>query len=379
MTDSIASALTAGVDVGDRYSVVCVLDASGDVVEQTRLATSKPAFKGAFGKRDRMRIAIEVGAHSPWMSDLLEGCGHEVLVANAREVERITKSDRKNDENDAELLARIARVDPRLLSPIRHRAPELRADLTTIRARDALVRSRTKLVNCVRGIAKSAGVKLPKGSASAFHKRVVEHLPNEVGEAIEGLLSAMATLSEQIRAYDKKIEVLAETKYPESRLLQQIAGVGPLTALAFMLTLGDKGRFKSRDVGPYLGLVPRQQRSCSVDPQLRISKSGNGLVRRLLVGSAHYVLGRFGPDTDLRRWGASIAARGGKKGKKRAAVAVARKLSVLMHRLWTTAEVYDPLRIATKRENAAKKGTAGKGTKVNDATNDMNGARKVTK
>jgi transposase len=227
------------------------------------------------------------------------------------------------------------------------------ADLAVIRARNTLVESRTKLINAVRGLVKTTGTKLRKWSAEAFPNKASAEIPKEIAPAVRGVLKAIAALTKQIQLYDKKIEALV-AKYPESRHLQEIAGVGALTALAFMLTIGDRKRFaKSRDVGPYLGLVPRQQRSCTVDPQLRITKAGDGLVRRLLVGSSHYILGRFGPDTDLRRWGLSLAARGGKNAKKRAVVAVARKLAVLMHRLWTTGEVYEPLR--NSERNSQKK------------------------
>jgi transposase len=365
VVNSISPALTAGIDVGDKYSHVCVLDDRGEVAEQTRLPTSKPALKRAFAKRDAMRVALEVGVHSPWMSDILQSCGHEVIVANARELERITKSDRKNDENDAELLARLARVDPKLLSPITHRAKELREDLAVLRARDTLVASRTKLVNCVRGIVKGSGTKLPKCSPEAFPKRVAEHVPTELAPAVEPLLSAIADLTGKVRDFDKRIEKLAAEKYPESQLLQQVAGVGPITALAFMLTVADRKRFKkSRDVGPYFGLVPKQQKSSTVDPQLKITKAGNPFVRRLLVSSAHCVLRRNGSDSNIRRWGLSLAARGGKNAKKRAVVAVARKLAVLLHKLWSTGQVYEPLHVGTKSatkdvtSNANKKKTS---------------------
>ena len=157
MADSNQTELTVGVDLGDRFSVICVLDKGGEVIEQSRIATTESAFKRKFEHDDRMRVALEVGTHSAWVSDLIAECGHEVLVANARELERITKSDRKNDRNDAELLARLARMDPKLLSPIKHREKTLRGDLAVIRARDALVRTRTLLVNNVRGLVKAAG------------------------------------------------------------------------------------------------------------------------------------------------------------------------------------------------------------------------------
>jgi len=154
-----------------------------------------------------------------------------------------------------------------------------------------------------------------------------------------------AMLSDCIQEYDKKIEKLAREKYGHTALLRQVKGVGPITALAYVLTLENPKRFvKSRDVGPYLGLVPRQEDSGESQPQLGISKAGDTMVRKLLVGSAQYILGPFGPDTDLRRYGVRLCERGGKNAKKRAAVAVARKLAVLLHCLWVSGEVYEPLR-----------------------------------
>jgi transposase len=335
-----------GIDIGDKQSVFCVLERTGeDVIEEGRVATTQKGLTAAFGRRARARVAIEAGTHSAWIADVLEELGHEVLVANPRELERITKSDRKNDRNDAELLARLARADPKLLSPIKHRPKEVRADLAVIRARDALVQTRTKLINAVRGLLKAAGERTAKCSASSFHKTAPKAVSAEMRPAIQHLVMLIKQTTEAITAHDHMIEELAQKKYGEVKLLTGVAGVGTLTALAFVLTIGDRDRFaKSRDVGAYFGLVPRQQQSSSADPQLRISKAGDGLVRKLLVCSAHYVLGHFGPDTDLRRWGLMLAQRGGKNGKKRAVVAVARKLAVLLHRLWVTGEIYEPLR-----------------------------------
>ena len=156
-----------------------------------------------------------------------------------------------------------------------------------------------------------------------------------------------AAVSDCIQVYDERIEKLGREKYGHTELLRQVKGVGPLTSLAYVLTLENPDRFaKSRDVGPYLGLVPKQEESGDSQPQLGISKAGDVMLRRLLVGSAHYILGPFGPDTDLRRYGLRLCERGGKNAKKRAAVAVARKLAVLLHRLWISGEVYEPLRQA---------------------------------
>ena len=347
MKDTVPEQIV-GLDVGDQYSVFCVLErTTGDAIEEGRARTTPKGLKGLFGRRDRACVALEAGTHSAWIADLLEELGHEALVANPRELERITKSDRKNDRNDAELLARLARADPTLLSPIKHRPKEVRADLAVIRARDALVRSRTKLVNAVRGLVKASGERLTKCSASSFHKSAPEQISDALRPAVHHLVVLIGQTTDAIKAHDQMIEDLAaQDKYKAVELLTQVSGVGTLTALAFMLTVGDRDRFaKSRDLGAYFGLVPRQQQSSSADPQLRISKAGDGLVRKLLVGSAHYVLGHFGPDTNLRRWGLTLAGRGGKNAKKRAVVAVARKLAVLLHRLWVNGEVYEPLKV----------------------------------
>jgi transposase len=347
--------VTAGIDIGDRYSHLCLLDTdSGEVIEEGRIPTNHWAFEKRFSDSKPMRIAIETGTHSPWISRLLEECGHEILVANARKLRLIYADGKKNDKIDAEKLARLARLDPKLLAPVKHRGEASQAHLALLRSRDALVGVRTKLVNHVRGAVKSFGARLPKCTTEGFHKKVVGHLPRELASALEPVLKTIASLTERIRDYDRRLEDVAEELYPETGLLRQVHGVGVLTALAFVLTLEDPSRFtKSRQVGAYLGLVPASDQSGGSDPEKHISKHGDGMMRKLLVGSAHYILGPFGEDSDLRRHGEKIAQRGGKNAKKRAVVAVARKLSVLLHRLWVTAEVYEPLYNASRRGGQA--------------------------
>ncbi len=251
---------------------------------------------------------------------------------------------RKNDRIDAERLARLGRMDPKSLHPIQHRSTEVREDLLVLRAREALVESRTKLINSVRGLVKSMGARVSGCSSPSFSEKAATEIPNEVGETLQPLLRLIATLSEEIKTFDQRIDKLVAEKYMETQLLRQVAGVGPVTALGYVLTLEAPHRFaRSRDVGPYLGLVPRQEDSGDIQPQLGISKAGDRMLRKLLVGSAHYILGPFGPDTDLRRFRMRLCERGGKNAKKRAAVAVARKLAVLLHRLWASGEVYEPL------------------------------------
>ena len=344
--------MTAGLDLGDKYSYLCLIDSqSGEVMEEGRLRTSPEAFRRRFASEQHLRIAIEAGTHSPWASRVLEECGHEVLVANARKLRLIYANKRKTDEVDAENLARLARVDPKLLYPLKHRGEESQAHMAIIRSRQALVDCRTQLVNHVRGAVKSFGARLPKCPARSFHKRAPEHIPEALLPALGPIVEQIGSLTERIRQYDRQLETISKERYPETELLRQVEGIGPLTALTFVLTLEDPYRFeKSRSVGAYLGLVPARDQSGDRDPQKRISKEGDEMLRKLLVSSAHYILGPFGSDSDLRRHGQKIASRGGKNAKKRAAVAVARKLCVLVHRLWVSGEVYDPLYNTHRRQ-----------------------------
>ncbi len=256
-------------------------------------------------------------------------------MTNARKLRLIYVEGKKTDRLDAENLARLARLDPKLLSAFKHREETSQIHLALVRSREALIRSRTQLVNHVRGAVKSFGARLPKCSAASFHKKATGQLPEELAPTLEPVLETIASLTSRIREYDHKLETLSEESYPQTRLLRQVPGVGSLTALTFVLTIEDPARFEdSWAVGAYLGLVPKKDQSGGSDPQRRISKRGDEMLRRLLVGCAHYyLLGPFGEDSDLRRHGEKLAANGGKNAKKRAVVTVARKLSVLLHRL----------------------------------------------
>ena len=334
---------TVGLDISDRMSHLYVVDSAGKCLEEGRVRTTTPALQRWFGGRAPMRVVLEVGTHSPWVSRVLIACGHEVLVANARKLRFIYQSDRKTDQLDAAALARVGRLDPQLLAPIRHRGPQAQADLAVLRSRDTLVRARTQLVNHVRGACKAMGVRLPGCTTPAFAVRMASQIPPELGPALTPLLTTIAGLTQQIRAYDKEIEAIATTRYPETQLLRSVSGVGPLTALCYVLTLEEPHRFaKSRAVAAYLGLCPRQWSSGARQAQLRITKSGDRMTRRLLVTAANYILGPFGPDTALRRWGLALVAHGGVHAKQRAVVAVARKLACLLHSLWINGALYDP-------------------------------------
>jgi transposase len=337
--------LTIGLDLGDRSSWYCVLDERGEVLLERRLSTTPKAIREVFGGMPRSRIALETGMHSPWVSRLLSELGQEVIVAHARSVRLIGESRKKDDRLDAQTLARLARIDPQLLCPVKHRSARAQADLTVIRARAGLVRARTALVNTARGLAKSYGERLRSCNVRNLNPEKAESLSPELQAALEPLLNAIESLSERIVEYNERIENLAQQSYPQVALLKQIKGVGTLIALTFLLTLEDPHRFgKSRDVGCYLGLQPARRNSGQSEPQMHISKEGDPYLRTLLVQGAHHILGPFGADSDLRRWGLKLAERGGKNGKKRAIIATARKLAVLLHRLWVSGEVYEPLR-----------------------------------
>ena len=322
---------TIGCDLGDKKSEICVLDADGKVKQRASARTTRKSL-GEWFNRAPAHVVIEVGTHSRWVSNVLRELGHRVTVANPRRVKLISASDSKTDRHDAELLA-----------PVVHRGPQVQADLAVAKARDVLVSTRTKLVNHVRGTVKGTGERLPTCSAASFAAKTRELVPTILKAALQPIYEALERINEQIDEQDKMIERVAK-KYPDVEVVSQIAGVGTLTALVFILSIEDKSRFsKSRMVGAFLGLRTRKSASGNDDPQLRITKAGDPFVRRLLVTAANYILGPFGRDSDLRRWGLALAQRGGKNAKKRAKVAVARKLAVLMHRLWVTGEIYEPL------------------------------------
>ena len=335
--------LTVGLDLGDNQSCYHILDEAAETVSTGRLLTTKTGLKSLFEKMPSSRVALEVGTHSPWVSRLLAGLGHEVIVANPHKVRLITRSVKKNDGIDAEKLARLARVDPALLSPIRHRGEVAQADLAVIRGRAGLVEARTGLINTARGLVKPFGERLKSCDADQVGEGLQEGLSEAVGTAVRPLLRSVETVTEQIRVYDEEIEEIAK-RYPEVELLRQVYGVGQLIALTFVLTIEDPSRFEhSREVGPFLGLTPKQGESGERQPQLGITKAGDQLVRSLLVQGAHCLLRKGAPESDLRIWGMEKMEKGGKNAKRRAIVGVARKLAVLLHRLWVTGEVYDPL------------------------------------
>ena len=340
--------LTIGMDLGDLNSALCALNSVSDEVQWRATVDNTQdelhAFFSKFEDPSSIVVAMETGTHSPWISDLLLAMGFGVIVANSRKINAISEAKIKDDDRDAEMLARLARCDEKLLSAVKHRSVQTRLDLMVIKARDGLVKVRTNLTNQVRGLVKSVGGRIPTCSPDAFPKTARNALPKELRRVLRELLGAHETISKRIRAYDRQIKKLSEKRYAAPvQKLRKIKGVGSITALAFVLIIDNPENFrKSRDVGPYLGLTPGRSQSGATDKQLSITKAGNPMMRRLLVNSANYIMGPFGEDCDLLRYGNRIAARGGKISRAKAKVAVARKLAVLMHQLLVSDNQYNP-------------------------------------
>ena len=336
-------AVTIGFDLSDRTVQYCELNAAGEIAKEDTMKLERTSLRRYLALQpEGTRVALETGAHSAWVRDLIEEMGHEAVVANARELRAVTGRSHRSDGADARQLARLARVDASLLNPVELRPSTTQADLCVIRARAALVEARTRLINLARGVTKSMGYRLPSSTSHCFAERVRAAVPEMLLPALLPLLEALEEITTRIGQYDEQIETLAERVYPETRWLQQVPGVGTLTALTFVLTLSAPERFAhSRDVGPYLGLVPRRRQSGEQDPHLRITKCGDRYLRRLLVQCAHVMMGRFGPDCALRRWAIEHAGHS-RTAKKRTIVAVARKLAVLLHRLWRKQETFRP-------------------------------------
>ena len=280
-----------GIDVSDTTSVVRVMNEAGAVVRRRQIRNTERAFSAEFEGRSGMRVALEAGTQSMWMERVLRSYGHEVFVANPRQLQLISKNVHKSDDNDAEVLARLVRVDPALLRPIRHRSEDAHRELLLVRARRVAVRVRTELVNSVRGMVKSLGVRLPKCTTKSFEDRVFETLEPDLRETLAPLLELVGDASKVIAEYDKAVAELG-AQIPAVQRMQTIPGVGPLTAFAFYYSIDDPTRFqKARDVGAYLGLTPRRSQSGTRDPQLGITKVGDPYLRALLGQCAHRLLG----------------------------------------------------------------------------------------
>lgn len=346
---SKSTVYTIGFDVSDETAAIAVLDEAGKVCSERTIPLTVDVVYSTFAAFPPSRVVMEAGGQTRWLARVIGSLDQEVLIANPRTIPLLTKNNRKSDRTDALLLARLGRVDPGLLSPVVLRSEAAQEDLMELRARDHLVGQRTSTIAFVRSQAKQFGTRLGKCDADVFDRKAVEWLPALLLDRLQPMIDQVRLLTEQIKSYERRMQQMLE-RYPAAAALErQINGVGPITALTFVLTIDDPHRFShSRSVGAYAGLAPKRDQSGESDPQLRISKAGNALMRRLLVQCAQYILGPFGKDSDLRRFGLRLAGAGSRRQKRRAVVAVARKLAVLMHALWISGEFYEPLRNSLK-------------------------------
>lgn len=334
--------LTIGLDLGDRRHTYYVLDGAGKMAREGSLGNTREQLATMARSYPGATVVMEAGTHSPWVSRFLQELGLRVIVANPRKTRAIYQNERKSDRRDAMMLARLARMDPTLLHPVEHGSQEAQQDMLQLKLRDSLVRARVALINAVRFTLKSLGYPVSNPSSERFHKLVLSELPESIGEMIAHNVAAIAELTQRIKALDVSISRLAAERYPETIYLQQVSGVGPITSLYFVLKVGNPGRFqRTRDIGAFLGLCPRRDQSGETDKELRISKCGDQYLRGLLVNAAQYILGPFGTDSALREHGLRLAQEGTARAKKRAVVAVARKLAVLLLTLWKSREPYE--------------------------------------
>lgn len=351
--NEVTSLPAIGVDLGDKSSAFCRLNADGALVEASTFAMSPEGLRETFSKFERSRVALEAGTQAAWVHDELLHLGHEVVVYDAADFARREGGKRKSDRKDAEALARALHMNDERIKRVQMRSPRGRQALAMVRARDVQVRMRARGINALRGLLKQFGIRLPTHSSESFAGKVRDRqasLPAELWMFIAPLLGTLDALNESIKTFDREVETLARKEFPQAQRLIQISGVGALTALTFVLVIGDVKRFKRcRDVGAYLGLVPKLRESGSSQPQLGIEKTGDGLARRILVQAAHHKLSRQTVEDDLRTWGLELCKRNAKRGKKVAAVAVARKLAVAMFAMLAHDEDYDPKRMSKQR------------------------------
>jgi len=330
---------TIGIDVSDRTSKICVMRKTPDgerrIVIETTCATTREGFSEVLSKLDRSwPIAFETGTHCRWMNKHFKCLGFTTFLANPGKVPSITKSNTKNDRNDARELARLAIADVSMLHPVKLRDEIYQQMLRYHRGRNELICVRTKLISQLRGFAKSIGCRLEGCSTERFHKLDTSLWPPELESVGWPIMDVIEVVNLKIKAFEKSIRDLAEA--PEFKDMVErvrvVYGVGEIGSTAFVAIIGgDPSRFEhSRDIGAYLGLIPRQDQSGDKDKQLHITHAGSALVRTVLVECAGVVLQSNAKETDLKLKGIRIAMNGGGIARKRARTAVARGLAVTM-------------------------------------------------
>lgn len=336
-----------GLDLGDKTHIAVVIDAKGNESKPLRVPNTREGLRKLLGKHPGCTVVMEAGTHSPWISRFVESCGSKAHVGQPRKLRAIWDADDKSDERDARVLGNLYCYKPKMIPPVHHRGEQAQVDLALVKARNLLKNTRQKMINHVRSTVKSFGERLSSCGAASFARKTLDEVPELLRPALDGVYTCIESVTEKIQELERDIQRMCAEDYPETEWLLQVPGVGPITALSYVLTLEDPNRFtKSRDVGCYLGLTPRRDQSGKCDKQLPITKSGDKALRCLLVNCVTYILKESSPDCELKRFGLKLSARGGKRGVKTAKVAMARKLSVMLHRLWKDRAEYRPLAAA---------------------------------
>jgi len=329
-----------GLDVSQKMTAICVVDGVGLRLWRGQCPTVPERIADMVRRQagDGARIGIETGAMTPWLVHELRNVGLDVVCLDARHARAALKMQiNKTDQNDAEGLAQIVRTGwfraVHVKSFDSHRVRAL------LGARTQLVGMTTRLSNHIRGVLKTFGL-LPGAMRGLPFDRKVEALLVEhadVALIVQPMLVAWRQLRVQIKAFDKAIRKLVRSN-TTCRLLMSVPGIGVLSALAYVSTVEDPERFaRSRSVGAHLGLTPRQYQSGEVDRSGRISKCGDNLARTLLYEAAGVVLSRVKRDSGLKIWAQAIAKR---SGSGKAKVALARKLSVILHSIWRSGQPF---------------------------------------
>ncbi|MEX1309196.1 MAG: IS110 family transposase [Candidatus Sulfomarinibacteraceae bacterium] len=328
-----------GIDLHQNETEICVIDDDGTVIERARIKTSRTSFKRRFDGQTPMKVVLEAGGSSPWVSRLIASMGHDVVVCAPRRVRLIAESTMKTDEIDAEVLARLVRVDQGFLGRVTHRSESAQLQRGLMTARTALVNARSKWVHSTRGLLRSFGFRVPGGSTGLFHARCAKvEMPDDLRAVVQPLLNQIERVSEEIQALEERLEATASTN-PVVHHLQSVPGVGTIVSMYYVASIDDPDRFpRSRDVAAFFGLRPSFRGSADVCHYGKITKEGDPEMRRLLIQAAHGMINSRKPCA-LQQWALNLAAR---RGKKKALVALARKIAVLLHHLWATGEVFQP-------------------------------------
>ena len=334
--------LFAGLDVSMKETHVCVIDGEGVVILETRTPTEPKAIAAALARAPGcQRVVLETGRMAPTLFHGLEALGVPVICIESRQAYLALKSlaTHKTDRNDARGLAQLARTG--FFKPVHVKSLAAHAVRALILARKKLVGQRVTLENQIRGLAVVFGVRLPRGLSPAFAEQVIggsEGVPG-LSAAMCGLLAARDAVLEAITAIDRDMRRLARAS-EACRRLMAIPGVGQLTALAFVAAIDEPERFRrSRDVGAYLGLVPRRYQSGEVDYTGSISKCGDRRVRTLLYEAANVLLTRYRGKLALKDWALDIGRR---STMRKARIALARRLAIIMHAMLRHGTEFNP-------------------------------------